>query len=137
MKSLRTIGKVVSPLRQLEDCPRQEHEQAPAAVIEVAAAYSAAAKDLRTGDAIIVLTWLHQGDRTVQETHPRNDETIPLTGVFSTRSPDRPNPIGLHHATITSISPGLHGALQFSVSQLEVLDGTPVIDIKPDLAAAP
>jgi tRNA-Thr(GGU) m(6)t(6)A37 methyltransferase TsaA len=129
MNELKIIGRVSSPLKTLDDCPLQESENAPVASIEIDAAYLSAAKNLRAGDRIIIFTWLNKGDRSVLSTHPRNDKAVPLTGVFSTRSPDRPNPIGIHFSTIHKVeSPS-----RFSVTNLEVLDGTPVIDIKPDL----
>jgi len=87
-----------------------------------------AAADLRIGDQVVVLTWLHQGDRSVVSVHPRGDLTRPLQGVFSTRSPDRPNPIGLHEVTITGIEDG-----SITVRGLEAIDGTPVLDVKPIL----
>lgn len=129
MDTIKFIGKVHSSLKTLDDCPRQEHEDAPDASVEVYAEFMEGLKNLRKGDQIILLTWLHQADRSVLSTHPRNDITIPLTGVFSTRSPDRPNPIGLHFVKVTSISDDG----KFGVSGLEVLDQTPVVDIKPDL----
>lgn len=130
MPDITFIGKVLSPLKSLDDCPLQESEQAPLASIEVNSKFADAAKDLQPGDQIIIFTWLHMGDRAVHTTHPRNDTSVPLTGVFSTRSPHRPNPIGIHFSTITSID----SPTKFGVSNLEVLDGTPIIDIKPDLA---
>ena len=126
---LKYIGVVHSPLRSLEDCPRQELENAPPATIELFEAYQQGLEDIKPGDAIILFTWLHAADRSILKTHPRNDTSIPLTGIFSTRSPDRPNPIGIHSVTITSVL----SASRFVVSGLEVLDQTPVIDIKPDL----
>ena len=85
------------------------------------------ALDLKPGDELILFTWLHKADREVLETRPRNDDRLPLTGVFSTRSPDRPNPIGIHYVKVNEVLDGK----QFSVPNLEVLDGTPLIDIKP------
>ncbi len=90
-----------------------------------------AARDLQPGDAVIVLTWLHLADRDVLDVHPRNDPDRPVQGVFSTRSPDRPNPIGLHTATVVSTD----GA-RIRVGGLEAIDGTPVLDIKPVLGPA-
>ena len=85
---------------------------------------------VETGDELIVLTWLHLADREVLQTHPRGDESIPLTGVFRTRSPDRPNPIGVHRVTVT----GREGPTTVRVDALEAIDGTPVIDLKIALA---
>jgi tRNA-Thr(GGU) m(6)t(6)A37 methyltransferase TsaA len=129
MTDLKFIGKISSRLKSLDDCPLQEAEDAPPATLEIDAGYAVAAKDLRAGDHIIIFTWLHKGDRSTLSTHPRNDITVPLTGVFSTRSPDRPNPVGIHFSTIVAID----SPTSIVVSNLEVLDGTPVIDIKPDL----
>jgi tRNA-Thr(GGU) m(6)t(6)A37 methyltransferase TsaA len=92
----------------------------------------AAVDGLAAGDRIIVLTWLHQADRQTLTTRPRGDHTRSVTGVFATRSPDRPNPIGIHDTTVTRVT----GA-QIDVSQLEALDGTPILDIKPALGAIP
>jgi len=93
-------------------------------------AFVEAARDLHPGDRIIVLTWLHLGSRDVLAVHPRGDPRRPLTGVFATRSPDRPNPIGLHPVTIETVDEDA-----ISVRGLEAIDGTPVLDIKPVLGA--
>jgi tRNA-Thr(GGU) m(6)t(6)A37 methyltransferase TsaA len=130
MEHIRFIGIVHSPLTTLQDCPLQESEGAPNAIIEVYGEFAEAMKDLQAGDKIIMFTWLNQSDRSVLSTHPRNDTSNRLTGVFSTRSPDRPNPIGIHFVNIKSVLPGN----RLQVSQLEVLNGTPVVDIKPDLS---
>jgi tRNA-Thr(GGU) m(6)t(6)A37 methyltransferase TsaA len=92
----------------------------------------AAVDGLAAGDRIIVLTWLHQADRQKLMTRPRGDSTRAVTGVFATRSPDRPNPIGIHDTTVTRVM-----RTQIEVSQLEALDGTPILDIKPALGAIP
>lgn len=126
---LKTIGIVHSSLKHLSDCPLQENEKAPQAVIEVYEDFQEGLKDVQVDDELILLTWLHQADRTILTTQPRNDPHAPLTGIFSTRSPDRPNPIGLHIVKVAAIS--ANGQLR--VSGLEVLDQTPVVDIKPDL----
>jgi tRNA-Thr(GGU) m(6)t(6)A37 methyltransferase TsaA len=123
------IGVVHSHLKRLEDCPLQESEKAPEATIEIFPEYIKGIKNIKKGDQLLLLTWLHKSDRTVVATHPRNDPSIPLTGVFSTRSPDRPNPIGLHIVNVVSIS--TEGMIK--VSGLEVLDQTPLLDIKPIL----
>lgn len=125
---VKYIGIVHSSLKDLEDCPRQESEQAPEAWIEIFPEYASAMKDLAVGDKVVLLSWLDKADRTVQETHPRNNPDTPLTGIFSTRSPDRPNPVGLHITRIVSITGN-----EFSVDALELLDQTPLIDIKPVL----
>jgi tRNA-Thr(GGU) m(6)t(6)A37 methyltransferase TsaA len=123
---LSYIGVVRSTLRNLDDCPLQESERAPAAVIEISDKYIVGIRSLNAGDKVLLLTWLHQADRSVIECYPRNQVNAPTLGVFSTRSPNRPNPIGIHHVTITSIKNN-----SIAVDALEALDGTPVIDIKP------
>jgi len=116
-------------LRPIGTVPNQGHEGAPEAWLELDASVAEAARNLRVGDEIVVLTWLHRADRSVLEVHPRDDPRAPLTGVFSTRSQDRPNPIGLHRVTILEIGAGP----RLRVSGLEVFDGTPVLDLKPAL----
>ena len=119
-----------SSLRSLGDAPRQGDEGAPEAWIEFAPRFAAAAADLRAGDDVLVLTWLDRGDRETLAVHPRSDPARPVTGVFSTRSPDRPNPIGLHRVRITEVD-----GLRARVSDLEAIDGTPVLDVKPVLGS--
>jgi len=126
METLLFIGQVHSSLKSLTDCPLQEFEDAPEAVIEVYKEYLTAISGLKKGSKILLMTWLHKGDRTTLTTKPRNNPDAKTTGVFATRSPDRPNPIGLHEAIITSIT----NDGRISVSNLEVLNGTPVIEIK-------
>ena len=128
-QQLRFIGTIHSELKTLDDCPRQEKEGAPSATIEVFAEFVEGLKNIQRGEQLILFTWLHKADRTVLETRPRNDNHLPLTGVFSTRSPDRPNPIGIHFVKVVEVLKDK----QFTVSGLEVLDGTPLVDIKPDL----
>ncbi len=123
--NIKFIGKVHSELKRLEDCPLQERENAPQATIEIFAEFGDAAKNIRPGDEMILLTWLHEADRNILTTRPRNNPEAAIKGVFSTRSPDRPNPIGIHFVTIVSLKEDN----QFKVSGLEVLDGTPLIDI--------
>jgi tRNA-Thr(GGU) m(6)t(6)A37 methyltransferase TsaA len=119
------IGHVASELTSLTAAPRQPDEGAPPARIVVDARHRAALDGLRPGDEIVVLTWLHLADRSTLTTHPRGNPEAPLTGVFATRSPDRPNPIGLHRARVASVD-----ADGLSVDGLEAVDGTPVLDIK-------
>jgi len=126
---LRPVAWVESALTDLAEAPRQGDEGAPEAAIRFAPEVADALRDLRAGDQVVVLTWLHLADRGVLAVHPRGDATRPLTGVFSTRSPDRPNPIGLHQVTIVAVDD-----LRVRVSGLEAIDGTPILDVKPVLA---
>ena len=126
MDTIQFIGKVHSSLKHLGDCPLQESENAPGATIEINKEYQPAIAGLRKGSKVVLLTWLDKGNRSTLTTQPRNNPNAKMTGVFATRSPDRPNPIGLHEATVTAITDDG----KISVSNLEVLDGTPVIDIK-------
>jgi tRNA-Thr(GGU) m(6)t(6)A37 methyltransferase TsaA len=127
---VRPIGWVRSRLVRRSDAPKQGHEGAPEARVEVLPEFAAGLDQLSIGQEVLLLTWLHEADRAVLEVHPRDDPKRPLAGVFSTRSADRPNPIGLHRVRLLAIAEGrwLH------VSALEAIDGTPVIDIKPVLA---
>ena len=122
------VGRVESPLTDRAQAPRQDDEGAPPAWLVFRAEVAEAIRDLRPGAEIIVLTWLDRADRGVFVTRPRDDPRNPLTGVFSTRSPDRPNPIGLHRVRVTVVD-----GLRIQVDGLEALDGTPVIDVKPVL----
>lgn len=128
---LRTIGHVRSALKLLEEAPRQGSEGAPSATLEIDAELAAGLDGLRPGDELIVLTWLHLARRHVLETQPRNDPSQPRAGVFSTRSPERPNPIGLHRVRLLAIRTAQHAPAELDVEPLEAVDGTPVIDIKP------
>ena len=127
INSVKQIGVIHSDLKELRDCPLQEHENAPGAVIEIFTEFEEGAKNLKQGDELILLTWLHLADRAVLSTKPRNDPNASLTGVFSTRSPNRPNPIGIHFVKVVSDFKNR----KFTVSGIEVLDQTPLIDIKP------
>jgi tRNA-Thr(GGU) m(6)t(6)A37 methyltransferase TsaA len=129
---VRPIAHIESTLTELAEAPAQGDEGAPDAWIVVQPEFRRGARDLAVGDRIIVLTWLDRGDRTVLELHPRSDTARPLTGVFSTRSPDRPNPIGIHEVEILA-----NDGARLHVRALEAVDGTPVIDIKPQLGAPP
>ncbi len=122
---LRAVATVRSPLTDLARAPKQGHEGAPQAWLVFDPAVADALDGLRVGDAVIVLTWLDRADRDVLRVHPRDDVANPLQGVFSTRSPDRPNPIGLHRVEIVAVD----GA-RIRVRDLEAIDGTPVIDVK-------
>jgi tRNA-Thr(GGU) m(6)t(6)A37 methyltransferase TsaA len=123
----RFIGTIHSSLKRLEDCPLQEKEDAPEATVELFPQYTEGIKDLKVGADLILLTWFHLADRSVIKCVPRREYHLPQVGVFSTRSPDRPNPIGMHRVKIISISD-----TKFTVSALEALDGTPLVDIKPN-----
>ncbi len=129
MYSLQPVGWVQSPLTDRTAAPKQGDEGAPPARIVFRPEVREATSDLQSGDEIIVLTWLHQGRRDVLSVHPRGDANRPLTGVFSTRSPDRPNPIGLHAVTIEIVEEDA-----ITVHELEAIDGTPVLDVKPTLS---
>lgn len=125
---LHPVGVVSSSLTDPAEAPLQGDEGAVECTIRLHAPFRAAAADLRAGDRVVVLTWLHLADRDVLAVQPRGDASRPLTGVFSTRSQDRPNPIGLHEVEIVSVEPdGLR------VRGLEAVDGTPVVDLKPVL----
>ncbi|MEZ5073787.1 MAG: tRNA (N6-threonylcarbamoyladenosine(37)-N6)-methyltransferase TrmO [Solirubrobacterales bacterium] len=124
------IGTVRSPLTDRRAAPKQGDEGAPEATVVLAAELHPALEGIAAGDAVLVLTWLDRGDRDVLRVHPRGDPARPEVGVFATRSPDRPNPIGLHRVEVVAIE---DGALR--VRNLEAIDGTPVLDIKPVLGA--
>jgi len=124
------IGRVESPLRDRHAAPRQPDEGAPEAWLVFDSRVRDGLRSLRVGDQVIVLTWLDRARRDVLAVHPRGDRSRPETGVFATRSPDRPNPIGLHEAEITAIED-----LRVRVRRLEALDGTPILDLKPVLSA--
>jgi tRNA-Thr(GGU) m(6)t(6)A37 methyltransferase TsaA len=123
---LHPIGIVRSPLKSLEDCPLQGNEGAPEAWIDMMPAYTAGLEDIHPGSEVILLTWFHKADRSVVQCHRRNETEGGQFGVFSTRSPDRPNPVGLHHVKVLEVNKS-----RLRVFPLEALDGTPVIDIKP------
>jgi tRNA-Thr(GGU) m(6)t(6)A37 methyltransferase TsaA len=128
---LRPIGTIRSPLRDLDEAPRQGDEGAPDAWLDLDDAYSAALHGVAPGDQVIVITWLHRADRTVLQVHPRNELSKPLAGVFATRSPDRPNPLGLHRVTVRAVQDR-----RLLVGPIEAVDGTPVVDLKPVLAGS-
>jgi tRNA-Thr(GGU) m(6)t(6)A37 methyltransferase TsaA len=122
------IGWVESPLADLAQAPCQGNEGAPSAWLVFEPPVSEGIRDLQAGERIIVLTWLDRARRDVLSTHPRSDPNNPVLGVFSTRSPDRPNPIGLHRVQILAVE-----GPRILVSDLEALNGTPILDVKPVL----
>ncbi len=126
---LQPVGIVRSSLKSSEGCPKQGWEGAPDAWLEIYPAFTDALDGISVGNDILILTWLHEGRRDLLRVHPRGNPNEPLRGVFATRSPDRPNPIGLHRAEVLEIQE----PDRIRVRALEALDGTPVIDIKPVL----
>jgi tRNA-Thr(GGU) m(6)t(6)A37 methyltransferase TsaA len=125
---IRTIGYVQSPLTDRATAPKQGDEGAPAAWLAFLPEVADGIGDLTAGTDLLVLTWLHLARRDVLAVHPRGDTGNPLTGVFSTRSPDRPNPIGVHRVQVVAVD-----GLRVLVRDLEAVDGTPVVDVKPVL----
>jgi tRNA-Thr(GGU) m(6)t(6)A37 methyltransferase TsaA len=126
--TLRSVGRVESPLTDLDSAPKQGDEGSPDAWLVFNPAMREAIRDLQVGTEIIVLTWLDRARRDVLSVHPRGDRNNPITGVFSTRSPDRPNPIGLHTVEILAIDD-----TRVEVRNLEALDRIPILDVKPVL----
>jgi tRNA-Thr(GGU) m(6)t(6)A37 methyltransferase TsaA len=125
---LHPIGFVQSPLQERAEAPRQGSEGAPDAWLAVNATVAEGLEGIEVGDEMIVITWLHESRRDVLKLHPRGDKHNPLTGVFATRSPDRPNPLGLHRVTVLEIAGN-----RLKVGPIEAIDGTPVVDLKPVL----
>src|SRR6478609_7913915 len=125
---LTLIGRVESSLTDPASAPKQGDEGAPDAWLAFDESVADALTDVAPGDRLIVLTWLDRARRDVLRVHPRDDRANPLQGVFNTRSPDRPNPIGLHPVQVVSVE----GA-RVRVRNLEAIDGTPIVDVKPVL----
>ena len=125
---LRPVGVIRSELKTRETAPRQGSEGAPDAWLDVRPWAVEGLQGLAAGDEIIVITWFHQAQRDVLRVHPRSDPSHPLTGVFATRSPDRPNPLGLHPVVIRAIDGN-----RLRIGPIEAVDGTPVVDVKPVL----
>jgi len=123
---LRQIGIIRSKLKGIHDCAHQEVDGAAMAWIEIDPEYSAGLEGLQAGVEILVLTWLHLADRSILRVHPRGNRENPMRGVFATRSPHRPNPIGLHRTRVISVEL----SCKLHVQPLEVIDNTPVLDIK-------
>jgi len=120
------IGVVRSVLGERKNAPRHAADGAPEAVLEIEERFASALEGVRAGMDLIAVTWLHQGVRDVLQVHPGRDGARPLTGVFATRSPDRPNPIGIHRVTVIAIEP----PARVHVAALEAIDGTPILDLK-------
>jgi len=125
MMRLQQVGLIRSALKTRGEAPKQGSEGAPDAWLEVEPSVAEGLKGLAVGDELIVITWLHMAHRDVLQVHPRSDTRNPLTGVFATRSPDRPNPLGLHPVVVREID-----GSRLRVGPIEAIDGTPVVDIK-------
>jgi len=125
---LRPVGVIRSVLKARKAAPKQGREGAPDAWLEVYPWAAEALQGVGPGDELIVITWLHEAKRDVLRVHPRSDPRKPLAGVFGTRSPDRPNPLGLHPVVVHEIE-----GSRLRVGPIEAIDGTPVVDIKPVL----
>jgi tRNA-Thr(GGU) m(6)t(6)A37 methyltransferase TsaA len=144
--TLEPVGFIRSTVKGREDAPRQGPEGAPDAWLEIEPRFAEALLGIEVGHELIVITWLHEAKRDVLKGHPRNDPTRPLTGVFYTRSPARPNPLGLHPVTVREIDPpsreasafaqatarqdGATSGIRIKIGPIEAFDGTPVVDIK-------
>jgi tRNA-Thr(GGU) m(6)t(6)A37 methyltransferase TsaA len=122
---LKPIGVIRSGIKDPEDAPLFYTEGAPDAVLEMFPEYLDALHRMKAGDEVIVITWLHLADRNVLKVHPQGNKSNPLTGVFLTRSPDRPNPLGLHRVEVLKIDSN-----RIHIGAIEAIDGTPVVDIK-------
>ena len=130
MIELRAIGVVESPLADRASAPKQGDEGAPDAWLALDPAFAAALDGLAAGDQLLVLTWFHLADRDMLSVHPRGDASRPPQGVFGTRSPHRPNPLGLHRVELLEVD-----GTRLRVSDMEAVDGTPIVDVKPVLSA--
>lgn len=126
---IRSIGSVSSSLRTLDAAPRQADEGAPEAWLVFEPEAIEGLRNIRAGDDLILITWLDRARRDVLTVHPRGDASRPPEGVFSTRSPHRPNPLGLHEVQVTAVESG-----RLRVRSLEAIDGTPIVDVKPVLS---
>lgn len=123
--TLWPVGFIRSTVKGREDAPRQGSEEAPDVWLEIEPQFAEALLGIEVGHELIVITWLHQADRGVLKNHPRSDPSRPLTGVFYTRSPARPNPLGLHPVTVREVD-----GSRIKIGPIEAFDGTPVVDIK-------
>lgn len=128
---IKPIGYVHSELTRLEAAPRQGDEGAPEAWLEFIPRAAPGLMGIQPGDELFLLTWLHLAEREVFQVHPRGDLNRPLTGVFATRSPDRPNPVGLHRVSVLEVKDQ-----KLRVAPLEAIDGTPIVDVKPVLSGS-
>jgi tRNA-Thr(GGU) m(6)t(6)A37 methyltransferase TsaA len=126
--TIEPIGVIRSELASLEEAPLQGDEGAPQAWLELTAPVAPGLAGIKAGDELFVLTWLHRAQRDVLQVHPRGRLEAPLTGVFATRSPDRPNPVGLHRVSVLEVA-----GQRLRVAPMEAIDGTPIVDIKPVL----
>ena len=124
--NIEPIGIIQSEIKNREDAPIFSTDGAPNAYLKLNPKYISGLDRMKAGDNIIVITWLHLADRHVLRVHPQRDSSRPITGVFSTRSPDRPNPLGLHRVRVLAINDE-----SLFIGPIEVVDGTPVVDIKP------
>ena len=129
--TIEPIGVIRSSLTRLDDAPMQGDEGAPDAWLELTPLAAPGMMGIKAGDELILLTWLHLAQRDVLQVHPRGDINRPIAGVFATRSPDRPNPVGLHRVAVLEVA-----GQKLRVAPLEAIDGTPIIDIKPVLSGA-
>jgi tRNA-Thr(GGU) m(6)t(6)A37 methyltransferase TsaA len=129
--TLERVGFIRSTLKRREEAPRQGSEGGPDAWLEIEPQFAEALLGMEVGHELIVITWLHEARRDVLKVHPRSDESRPLTGVFYTRSPARPNPLGLHPVTVREID-----GRRVKIGPIEAFDGTPVVDIKSASARA-
>ena len=125
---LHPVGVIRSPIKRRGDGPKQGREGAPDAWIDISPNVSAGIEGLGVGDEIVVITWLHLARRDELKVHPRGDTSVPMAGVFATRSPDRPNPLGLHRVKVLEIDSN-----RLKIGPMEAIHGTPVVDIKPTL----
>ncbi len=127
--TLRPVGTIRSTIHSPKDAPKQGSGGAPDAWLDVDPAFARGLLGIAPGDELIVITWLHRAGRDILEVHPRGNPANPLAGVFATRSPHRPNPLGLHRITVREIS-----GTTLRIGPIEAIDGTPVVDIKAALA---
>lgn len=125
---IKPIGVIRSELSSRKKAPCQGYEGGPDAWVELNPDVAEGIEGITVSDEIILVTWFHKAHRDILKLHPRRDKSRPITGVFSTRSPDRPNPLGLHRVTILEITGN-----RLKVRPMEAIDGTPVVDIKPVL----